>query len=335
MMNKQILIIEITSYCNSRCEDCLRAGLNDSDYMLSFKDIKTAIKEIKKFSNNYTDFELKISGGEPTIWLDKTEKKDITDILLECENNNLNYALVTNGKVFSNKEQCKEFFDKIKYKGIHHLKLFITIDKYHGNYTSNDSNIILDNVLELNELESLECYVQSTVTKRNQDNLSLDFIEKYTKKGIKFMLNPLLPWGRGKNLIDVVPYVNLNNNDKSTLGDYENYYYVLGKVNNIWDTYDEFLNMNNLETLKRLNCCGKTITLMGNKYYYSMPCSGKEEFCFATIGNLDYKKYLVFKSNNKTIKKMANNKIANEDLIDKCPIGYGICGLCMENDYEL
>ena len=57
---------------------------------------------------------------------------------------------------------------------------------------------------------------------------------------------------------------------------------------------EEFEEYNNFEALKKLNHCGKTITLDEGKYYYCMPRSDEKEFCFATLGNLNYEKYLEF-----------------------------------------
>ena len=138
--------------------------------------------------------------------MDKQTDKKIIDIMQECERNNINYSLVTNGKIFSFDNRCKMFFEELYNKNIKDLKMYITIDNFHKNYSGLD-NCILDNVLKYNKLNTFELYVQSTVTKNKEDNISMDFVKKYTSKGVHFMLNPLLPWGRGKNLEDMVPYL--------------------------------------------------------------------------------------------------------------------------------
>ncbi|MDD4706332.1 MAG: 4Fe-4S cluster-binding domain-containing protein [Bacilli bacterium] len=326
-MKKQILIYELTSLCNSRCEDCLRTGMNQNDYSLTYKEVLTSFNEVLLFSKNFPSFELKLSGGEPTIWKDRNENKDIIDIIKFCHESKINYSLISNGKIFGIQKLCDSFFNKLKENKIDKLTIYVTIDNYHKNYNNNLDNVILDNLLSHKEFE-LNLYVQSTLTKKSEDNLAFTFIEKYSKLGVKFIMNPLLPWGKGKNLDAVVPYLNLNTSDKSMLGDYEKYFYILGKSQDVWDTYNEYLNFNNFEAIKSINCCGKTITFMENKYYYCMPCSGKDSFEFAKLGNLDYKKYLGYVENNKFIQRMKNNDFDLIELPIKCPVGYGICGLC-------
>ena len=324
-MDKQILIMELTSYCNSNCEDCLRAGMNDQNYMLPYDSIIKALNEIKSFSSNFKFFELKLSGGEPTIW--KDDKYDITDVISECEKRSLIFSLISNGKVFKEYEYCKDFFKKLKDKNVHKLKIYITIDNFHKNYHG-INNKILDNLLKIRESFDLDIYVQSTVTKQKKDNLSDEFIDKYFKNDIKFIMNPLLPWGKGEKLTEVVPYLNLNNNDKIELGDYSKYFYILGKSKNLWNDYKEYLLYNNLEALKKLNCCGKTITFMEDKYFYCMPLSNKKEFVFANLGELSYKKYKEFVDSNEYIDKMKNNRFMLNKNNKITPCGYGICGIC-------
>ena len=110
MIDKQILIFELTSYCNNNCEDCLRAFMNKKDYMLTYEQVKIALKEITEFSKNFPAFELKLSGGEPTIW--KHDKYDIIDVIAECHKSKLNFALVSNGRVFENLEYCNKFVNQ-------------------------------------------------------------------------------------------------------------------------------------------------------------------------------------------------------------------------------
>lgn len=146
-------------------------------------------------------------------------------------------------------------------------------------------------------------------------------------------MNPLLPWGRGRNLSDIVPYLHLNKKDKNDLGDYSKYYYILGKSKKIWESHDEFLKYDNFKSIKMLNCCGKTITFIEGKYFYCMPLSDKEEFCFAKLGELKFEKYKLFIQNNKHINLMRNNKFDIKDEDKETPIGYGVCALC-RNLYE-
>lgn len=330
MTDKQILIFELTSYCNSKCEDCLRASMNKTDYMMSYDEVIKSLNEVKKFSTNFDCFELKLSGGEPTIW--KNNGYDIIDIISECEKRNMKFALVSNGKVFEKYSYCEMFFDKLKANNVNKLKIYITIDNFHKNYTGLENNI-LDNLLKINEIFDVDLYVQSTITKRKEDNLSKEFVDKYFKRGVKFIMNPLLPWGRGKNLDEIVPYLYLDKNDKQDLGDYLKYYYILGKSKGLWNTYEEYIGYNNVESIKKLNCCGKTITFMEGKYYYCMPLSDKEEFVFANLGELTFEKYMNFINSSKHINNMKNNKFNIDPKFKKTPIGYGVCALC-RNMYE-
>lgn len=333
MNEKQILIFELTSLCNSHCEDCLRAGMNKENYVLSYDDIIKSLNEIKLFSKNFNTFEIKLSGGEPTIWRDK--EKNINDIINECSKMNFNFALVSNGKIFAKDEKCEKFFERLTNDDINYIKIYITIDSFHMNYEKYNSNKILDNLFKYSGKINLDLYVQSTVTRNKSDNLPIEFIEYYSKKGVKFIMNPLLPWGRGEKLESSVPYLDLNDNNKKSLGDYEKYYYILGLSKKIWNNYNDFSNYNNLDSIKKINCCGKTITFMEGKYYYCMPCSGKKNFEFANLGYLSYKKYTEFISNNKIVSKFKKNNFNNINLPSKCAIGYGVCDICrkvVEND---
>lgn len=324
--NKQILILELTSLCNSNCKDCLRKGMNKENYMMKFDDVKKSLNEIAKFSKNFSNFEVKLSGGEPTIWRD--DDKDIVDIINECKNHKLNYSLVTNGKIFSNEQKCINVFKKMSKLCIDKINIYVTIDIFHNNYEKYNENKILDNILKYKNDIKVNLFVQSTVTRFKDDNLPIEFIRYYRNKNVGFLLNPLLPWGKGEDLLDIIPYLNLKNNDKTSLGDYEQYLYILGKNNSYWNSYEEFIKLDNLEIIKRINCCGKTITFMENSYYYCMPCSGKEKFKFSSLGSLSYKKYIDFINKNQHITKMKKNNFDNIELLEKCPIGYGICGLC-------
>ena len=320
--DKQIIILELTSLCNSRCPDCLRVERKEENYTVKYEDFKIMIKEIKEFSKNFKNFEVKLSGGEPTLW--KDGDKDIIDLIKLCEKEKLHWALVTNGKKLSFPNYAKEFFEKLK--DIKNITIYVTLHFFHKNCDKLD-NVILDNILEYSNNVSL--YVQSTLTTKKENNVVLPIVYKYAERGVKFLLNPLLPWGRAKNLDqDIVPYLDLNSNNKSSLGDFEMYYYILGKSKNVWDTYDEYLNYNNFDAIKSLNSCGKTITFLKGNYYYCMPCSGMKEFAFSKIGELDYKKYLEFVKNNEYVNDMKNNKFDKYKIPKNCSIGYGICGLC-------
>lgn len=65
---------------------------------------------------------------------------------------------------------------------------------------------------------------------------------------------------------------------------------------------------------------------MEEKYYYCMPQSGCEDFCFSRLGELDYEKYNEFIKNNEWIQKMKSNDI--ETNVEECCMGYGLCDLC-------
>lgn len=329
MSNKQILIIETTNICNSRCKHCLRENAMHGKFTYKFDEMLTALKEIKEFSLNFENFELKISGGEPTIW--KDGDKNIIDILSECQKLNFNYSLVTNGKLFSKFDYCEKFFKTLSERGVSLLNIFCTIDNFHENYFYDCP--ILDNLLKIEDVK-INLTVQSTCSVAKDYNISSEFIKKYFDKGIKFIMNPLLPWGKGVECEKDVPKVNLNSNNKDQLGDYKKYFYILGKSQNLWNTFEEFENFNNFEALKKLNHCGKTITLDEGKYFYCMPRSSEKEFCFATLGNLNYDNYLEFVKNHSVINKSKNNNFDIENLDINSPFGYGVCDICRKFNKE-
>lgn len=323
MIDKQILIMELTSNCNNYCEHCLRAGMNENNYSMKYEEVIKALNEIERFSKHFDNFELKLSGGESTIWRDKDY--NIIDILKACKEKNIEVALVTNGIVFKKEGYTDNFFNELGLNKEEKLKIYVTIDKYHKNYEKDDENEILDNLLKHDE--NVELYVQSTVNK-NKDNISMEFIKKYSEKNIKFLMNPLLPWGRGEKLRLEVPFLELDTNSKDNLGEYKKYFYILGLSKKIWSSYEEFEQKSNIDIIKALNHCGKTITFMENKYFYCMPQSGKKDFCFSKLGELDYDSYMEYVRGNDWINSMRNNEIGKE--IKNCCIGYGICDLCRE-----
>lgn len=322
MKNKQIMIIETTSFCNSRCKHCLRTHSTSGSYNFSYADLMIALDEIKEFSKNFDSFELKISGGEPTIWRDG--EYNILDLLEQCEKRELNYSLVTNGKLFANKEYCKTFFENLKQRNVLSLNIFCTIDNFHENYFMESP--ILDNLLSVDSVK-LNITVQSTCSTDKDFNISADFIKKYFDQGIKFIINPLLPWGKGIDCSNI-PTLKLNSNNKESLGDYKKYFFILGKSMGVWNSIEEFENIDNFKAIKQFNNCGKTITLDRGNYYYCMPRSDESNFCFAKLGCLNVEDYKNFIKSNEVIQKCLKNDFDLKNLDIDVPFGYGICDIC-------
>lgn len=321
-MNKKIVIMEITNICNNDCVHCLRP-IRNTFFKMTYDEVKTAIEEIAIFSRSFNNFELKLSGGEATIWKDK--EKDLTDIIKLCKNSGINFSVVTNGLLFRNMDYCIDFIRKLKSKGIEEITLYITIDYFHNNYFGQNNNI-LDNLLEISKLFKINLNVQSTISKSNDRNIDLSFIKKYSIQGVHFKINPLLPWGKGESLNDQYPTLNIGNNCKSNLGDYKLYGYILAKECGLCNSFNEFIQCNNLDFLKEICDCGKSMVLSNGNYYYCLGLMSDDRFSFAQLGELSYEKYFTFIEQNDWIKKMkkAEIEISNKEV----PVAFGLCDIC-------
>lgn len=338
MLNKRIFILELLSKCNSKCAHCLRLEKNYNEFKLSFNQIKNILDRIFEFKTNQPNIEVKLSGGEPTIWMEKN--KNITDIFNECDLRNIKFSLISNGKIFIKYENIDKILGSYFDNNTKILSIYFTVDIFHENCDlENNTSIVLDNFyryIKENKLNNkLLIYVQSTVSNNESYNISKKFIKKYSEKGFKFNINPLLPWGNGVKLNNLVPNLILKGNEKNTLGDYKKYIYTLGKSLKKWKNMDEFNNISNIELFSSLTHCGKTITIQNGKFYYCMAHSGTDKFFLGNEYTFKYDNLEKFEKSNFQVlcfKNYNSTKNYLESRVDlwnnKYSFGYGVCDIC-------
>ena len=235
--------------------------------------------------------------------------------------------------VFNNQDMVKRYLGKYVESG-NKIKIYLTIDNFHGNYdVQTMRSKILDNLLSyMQEYKALiDLYVQSTFCTDDKHNLPQEFIRYYTDKGVKFMVNPLLPWGKGMKFKNIVPTLQVGSVDKSTLGAYKNYLYILGKNLNKWNNYYEFEKLSNWELLKMFNYCGESLVIENSKVYYCMGMSGKAEFLISDIKDFSFNKYVSFKDSNDVCQFWRTGELDflyPQFLGKYVAFGYGVCDLC-------
>ena len=337
MMNKLIIIYELLSICNSRCSHCLREESPCKEFCSSYDSIISTLDKIQALSS-LRDIELKLSGGECTIWRDGN--KDLSDIICECAKRNLTFAVVSNGKVFQLFENIDRLFGPFLRNFDTKLKLYLTVDLFHGNYEREENkSTVLDNLSRFTVQNSLQnrfdLFVQSTFTKYDDINLPVSFIRKYSSMNYKFNINPLLPLGRGKELDYLVPTLKINENDKNTLGAYKKYNYLLGKKMGLWVDYDEYEKIDNWKAFLSFNCCGKTLMIQNGVVYYCMMYVGNDYFRISTIDDFSIDTLVRFKKNNKICKIWNSDEPEKKSIKESLhaseyPFGYGVCCICKD-----
>lgn len=92
------------------------------------------------------------------------------------------------------------------------------------------------------------------------------------------------------------------------------------------NSFNEFIQCNNLDFLKEICDCGKSMVLSNGNYYYCLGLMSDDRFSFAQLGELSYEKYFTFIEQNDWIKKMkkAEIEISNKEV----PVAFGLCDIC-------
>ena len=334
------LTLPLTTACNNNCSYCQRppiAKKNHSYHSMSFSEITHVLSDAKKFSKSYDEIEIKLTGGESTLWNEGS--KDIKDVMFACIDHDLPFSLVSNGIYFSNKKKADFFFKHYFAKTNTKLSIFITVDSWHNNFNpTNNTCPALDNIISIEKIlfpKQISLTVQSTFSKQNTPNLSYNFIEKYQQLGVNFMINPFLPWGMGRNMSDLSPTLDLSNVNKKTLGAYSPVLFMHGINNGYWESLEEYLNTTNTNTLIKHGSCGKTLAYFKGNYYYCIHNQGVDFFKISKLGQLTNKSYRKKIESNKLIKCMRKcSSDTMEKIVSEFPndtevsIAYGTCDVC-------
>jgi Fe-coproporphyrin III synthase len=110
-----ICSFKITLDCNLRCMHCpfwrvaVKSGPDNNGRLLSFKEIKKILTGLKKDGVKIVIFE----GGEPLLWKDMSEKKDIKDVISYARKLFYFTGVTTNGTIDLKNISCDVIFVSI------------------------------------------------------------------------------------------------------------------------------------------------------------------------------------------------------------------------------
>jgi molybdenum cofactor biosynthesis enzyme MoaA len=265
--DKSLMMIFLLEECNFTCSHCLREDWPmDSGYRFSFKQLQLCLSDCRKLENiRWVHF----TGGEPTLW--KEDNRNLADLLLEISKAGFTPGFTTNGSSFVDYGACYEFFAKYVDGSSMPLRVYLSIDTFHGNFDPiKERAKSLDNILECKRVllraqaDRLEINVMAVIS-RDFDSLLPDgMIRYYESRGLAFGFLPLLPGGRANSFNHLCP--DLSSDNPKDLGAY--------KLVHQKKSGKKRAKTENRHTADFIN-------LIGNDYYFTNPWRK-----VAQIGNL-------------------------------------------------
>ena len=255
----------LTQNCNLSCSFCIRGKSHDIDM-----DINTWKTILEK--NDFSKYQLLLTGGEPTLYNKFNEVIDIS------YNKFKHISINTNGI-------NDKWIDNLKHKDIHvQISLDGTKDVHNQLRLGNNYDIfdkIEKTIYKLEDID-IKYNISTTVSKDNYDNIKhlMQYITKF-KKMKYWKLSPQLPFGCGsfENAIDVdkwnelVEYLLDNSNVKLNV-----------KKLFCFELLDKFIDENKDKVINISSNCGSAKTKF---YIYPnftvYPCTCLTDF---PIGNL-------------------------------------------------
>jgi MoaA/NifB/PqqE/SkfB family radical SAM enzyme len=167
------------------------------------------------------------SGGEPTLWRDG--ERGLADLLIDISRMGFEPGLTTNGSSFIDYSQCSNFFKKYLDNAIKMLRLYVSIDTFHGNFDLEKGRAkSLDNVVRCKremvpeKEDLLNVVVLATVSKDEKSLLPDEMIEHYESQGVEFNFVPLGLKGRAKSMGHLCP--DLESGSPEDLGAYQSFH---------------------------------------------------------------------------------------------------------------
>jgi MoaA/NifB/PqqE/SkfB family radical SAM enzyme len=220
-IDKSMMMIFLLEECNFSCDHCVREDEPMSPgYKLSFKQLKTCLSDCQ---NLKTIEWVHFSGGEPTLWTER--ERDLIDLLIEISEAGFEPGFTTNGSNFIDYAKCHNFFKKYLDKASNRLRLYISIDIFHGNFDTEKGRAkSLDNILRCKRVipsekgKLLSVTVLVTVSKEIESLLPDEMIEYYESQGVEFNFIPLDLKGRAKSIGHLCP--DLESDNPEDLGAY-------------------------------------------------------------------------------------------------------------------
>ena len=201
--------------CNFNCPHCGYVYVGESDdhivkpgYCESWDQIKECIADCKSIKD--TNWTMLFTGGEPTLW--KEGDLNFIDLLLEVEKSGIFPSFNTNGSYFDDINKTRSFMNKYTDAAKLLLQIFISIDDFHDNFDrANGRSLCLENVVKIiDEMPSekkklFEIHVITITTNDPNSTLPEKMKEHYRQYGIKFADFPMMPIGKAKELVELLP----------------------------------------------------------------------------------------------------------------------------------
>jgi MoaA/NifB/PqqE/SkfB family radical SAM enzyme len=219
--NKSLMMIFLLEECNFECPHCVREDEPmDRGYTLSSRQLKLCLSDCRSLKS--IDW-IHFSGGEPTLW--REGELGLVDLLLEISSAGFTPGFTTNGSLFVDEANCRDFLENYVDRSTRPLFLYISIDTFHNNFDPGKRRALsLDNVLEFKrslsreKADLLDIRVLVVVSRDATSLLPEEMIQYYTLMGVSFVFVPLTPKGKARKLGHLCP--DLNGGSPEDLGAY-------------------------------------------------------------------------------------------------------------------
>ena len=201
--------------CNFNCAHCGYLYVGESDdhivkpgYRVTWDQMQKCIDDCRSIEDE--SWSMLFTGGEPTLWKEGDLK--FIDLLLYVEKAGIYPSFNTNGSYFDSLKKCRSFLNRYSDKAKLFLQIFISIDNFHDNYDREKGrSLCLDNIVKILEemspekRELFKVHVITIVTKDPDSTLPQEMKDHYSTSGITFGDFPMMPIGKAKELVDLLP----------------------------------------------------------------------------------------------------------------------------------
>lgn len=222
--DKSLLMVFLLEACNFRCPHCVREDEPmPVGYRLTLRQLRLCLSDCRRLESvRWVHF----SGGEPTLWQEGSH--DLLSLLIEVSNAGYAPGFTTNGSSFLDYDRCRTFLSEYVDASSIPLRLFLSIDSFHGNYDPEGGRAqSLDNVLGcMRQLPPgrrrlLDVSVITIVSKDPASLLPGAMVNRYESMGVAFRFVPLRLGGRARVMGNLCP--DLTSGDPEDLGAYRRF----------------------------------------------------------------------------------------------------------------
>jgi hypothetical protein len=286
-MDAEILYpaIQMTNACNKNCPACLRSANTSADHM-NYAVFKNYLADLRTLGPIYDIQHQFVTGGEPTIWKDRYDYKDIVDVLIALSEPGLigHITMPSNGKVFEDVTSTRDFFTRLSKHIQHPIIVGISIANYQQNLTES-GYIALDNVLRISQEPGMQVLPVILVTLSRQDDMDKRLHRIYP--GVIQRITPLAPLGNAADMAQDCPSLSLDGTDKAPLGDFLPYFKneAQAKLGISETEFDAIPNAVLMDKLSLHNHCGNSPFIDGT-WHYCMPFKDDARFDLCPVGGM-------------------------------------------------